>query len=125
MERIFKKRYSDSIFPVYSMAESSYSYVNMSFDFLRDRREYLSKVIKLRNNELAYQFWTYTNWRGHRHQFKIDRGIDRFVYLQHKGIIAGSFDYYIYFHRKKLPIEYSDFMQNIKEEKVMMADSFK
>ncbi|WP_400263063.1 hypothetical protein ACFX5U_08340 [Sphingobacterium sp. SG20118] len=124
MERIFKKRYSDLIFPPYSMAESLYSSSN-SFDFLRDRREYLSKVIKLRNKELAYQFWTYTGWRGQDFEYKIDRGIDRFVYLPGKGIIGGSFDFYFYYHRKKLPIEYKDFMQNIKEEKVMIADIYK
>ena len=124
MEKIFKKRYPNFIFPPYSMAESPYSYSN-SFDFIRDRREYLSKVIKLQNNELAYQFWTYTGWRGQDFEYKIDRGIDRFIYLPGKGIIGGSFDFYFYFHRKKLPIEYADFMQNIKEEKVMIADNYK
>lgn len=124
MEQIFKKRYSGFIFPPYSIGESPYSYSSGGFDFLRDRREYLSKVINLRNNERAYQFWTYTNWHEHRHEFEIDRGIDRFVYLPRKGIIGGSFDFYFYFHRKKLPIEYAEFMQNIKEEKVMIATDY-
>ncbi|MEN5233942.1 hypothetical protein [Sphingobacterium faecium] len=80
-------------------------------------------MIRERNDELAYQFWTYTNWHEHRHKF--DRGIDRFVYHPSKGIIGGSFDFYFYFHRKKLPIGYADFMQNIKEEKIMIADNYK
>jgi hypothetical protein len=125
MEQIFKKRYRGSIFPPYSIGESPYSYSSGGFDFLRDRREYLSKVINLRSDERAYQFWTYTNWHEHRHEFEIDRGIDRFVYLPGQGIIGGSFDFYFYFHRKKLPIGYADFMQNIKEEKVMIADNYK
>ncbi|MEN5436510.1 hypothetical protein ABE545_22965 [Sphingobacterium faecium] len=123
MEHIFKKRYPKDTFPLYTIGESPYSY--SSFDYLRDRKEYLAKVIKLSNDNLAYQFWTYTNWHKHRHEFEFDRGIDRFVYLPGKGIIGGSFDFYFYFHRKKLPIQYSDFVQNIKDEKVMMADQFK
>jgi len=122
MEPIFKKRYPQSIFPVYTIGDTPYSY--SSFDFLRERKEYLSKVIKLKNNDLAYQFWTYTNWHAHAHEYEIDRGIDRFVYLPGKGIIGGSFDFYFYFHRKKLPIKYADFMNNIKEEKVMIADIY-
>lgn len=125
METIFKKRYPGFIFPPYSIGETPYSYRNASFNFLRDRKEYLSKVIKLKNNDLAYQFWTYTNWHQHDDEYEIDRGIDRFVYLPGKGIIGGSFDFYFYFHRKKLPIKYADFMNNIKEEKVMIADIFK
>ncbi|WP_223583020.1 hypothetical protein [Sphingobacterium sp. GVS05A] len=87
--------------------------------------EYLFVKKKLKDNNLAYQFWTYTNWHAHAHEYEFDRGIDRFVYLPGKGIIGGSFDFYFYFHRKKLPIKYVDFMNNIKEEKVMIADIFK
>ena len=122
-EKSFKKSYPKKIFPLYEMAESRYG--KDGFDRIRDRREYLSKTIKLKDDSHAYQFWTFTDWHEHRHQFEVDRGIDRFVYLPGKGIIGGSFDFYFYFHRKKLPIEYADFMQNIKEEKVMIADNYK
>lgn len=99
--------------------------LNVLFDFLRGKRKYLLEVIRVRNEELAYQFWTYTDWYGQDPEFKINRGSDRFVYLPGKGIIGCSFDFYFYFHRKKLSIEYIDFMQNIKEEKVMIADRYK
>jgi len=120
MEQIFKKRYPQSKFPVYTIGDTPYDY--NSFDFLRDRKEYLSKVIKLKNNDIAYQFWTYTDWHEHDDIYEIDRGIDRFVYLPGRGIVGGSFDFYFYFNKKKLPIKYTDFMNNIKEEKVMLAE---
>ena len=122
-EKRFKKSYPKQLFPLYEMAESRYG--KGAFDRIRDRREYLSKTIKLKDSSLAYQFWTFTDWHVHFHDFEIDRGIDRFVYLPGKGIIGGSFDFYFYFNRKKLPIENADFMQNIKEEKVMIADNYK
>jgi hypothetical protein len=79
----------------------------------------------LKNNSDGYQFWTFIDWTAPDSSYYIERGIDRFVYLQGKGIIGGSFDFYFYFNRKKLPIKYTDFLNNIKEEKVMIADNFK
>ncbi|WP_223583031.1 hypothetical protein [Sphingobacterium sp. GVS05A] len=122
MEKIYKDRYPYSDFPLFGIGESPYRL--QSFDRLRDRREYLSKKIHLKNNDTAFQFWTFTNWYEHPQNYETERGIDRFVYLPGKGIIGGSFDFYFYFHRKKLPIKYVDFMNNIKEEKVMISDIY-
>ena len=124
METIFKKRYAGTNFPPYTIGDTPYSY-SSAIDYLRDRKEYLSKTIKFQNNEIGYQFWTYTNWHAHDHELEVDRGIDRFVYVPGKGIVGGSFDFYFYFHRKKLPIKYSGFLNNVKEEKVMIAPEFK
>ncbi len=123
MEAIFKKRYPHEEFPAYTIGNTPYDYP--TFDYLRDRREYLSKVIKFKNGAMGYQFWTYTDWHTHDHELEVDRGIDRFVYVPGNGIVGGSFDFYFYFYRKKLPIKYSDFLNNVKEEKVMIAPEFK
>ena len=120
MEKIYKDRYPYSNFPLYNMGESPHRL--FPFERLRDRREYLSKKIHFKNSVIAFQFWTFTDWYEHPHSYELERGIDRFVYLPEKGIIGGSFDFYFYFHRKKLPIKYADFMNNIKEEKVMIAE---
>lgn len=117
-EKIFKSAYPDSPFPLFRMGEDPLSFL----EWARDRREYLSKKLVLKDSLTAYQFWTYVDWTEHDYKYDIERGIDRFVYLPSKGIIGGSFDFYFYLNRKKLPIKYSDFIQNIKEEKVMIAD---
>jgi hypothetical protein len=119
---IFKKSNPNAKFPLYTIGEDN---TYTSFDRTRDRREYLSRILQLPKGTTAYQFWTYSDWFGQSFNYIYDRGIDRFVYHPSKGIIGGSFDFYFYFHRKKLPIEYADFMQNIKEEKVMIADDNK
>lgn len=120
-EKVFKEAYPQLDFPLYRIGEDPFSFM----DWTRDRREYFSTKLILNKNINCYQFWTYIDWTKHSLQFDFERGIDRFVYLPGKGIIGGSFDFYFYFHRKKLSIEYKDFLQNIKEEKVMIADSYK
>lgn len=124
IEAIFKKRYPGTNYPPYTIGDTPYSY-GSAINYLRDRREYLSKVVKFKNGTTGYQFWTYTNWHTHDHELEVDRGIDRFIYVPGKGIVGGSFDFYFYFHRKKLPIKYSGFLNNVKEEKVMIAPEFK
>jgi len=124
METIFKKRYPGTNYPPYTIGDTPYSY-SSAIDYLRDRKEFLSKTIKFQNGEIGYQFWTYTNWHTHDHELEVDRGIDRYVYVPGKGIVGGSFDFYFYFYRKKLPIKFSDFLNNVKEEKVMIAPEFK
>ncbi|WP_333578060.1 hypothetical protein [Sphingobacterium sp.] len=120
-EKIFKSTYPNYEFPIFRIGEGTHSFL----DWATDRREYLSKTLKLKNNSDGYQFWTYMDWTVPDSSYDIERGIDRFVYLPDKGIIGGSFDFYFYFNRKKLPIKYTDFLNNIKEEKVMIADDFK
>ncbi|MDM1295907.1 hypothetical protein HX021_16575 [Sphingobacterium sp. N143] len=119
-EKIYKSVYPNDIFPLYTMGESDKL---VTFQRSRDRREYLSKIFKI-GESTAYQFWTYSDWQKDYRFYEVDRGIDRFVYLPGKGIVGGSFDFYFYFNRKKLPIKYADFMNNIKEERVMMAENY-
>ncbi|WP_293947040.1 MULTISPECIES: hypothetical protein [unclassified Sphingobacterium] len=120
-EKIYKSVYPNEIFPLFTMGESDKL---ITFQRSRDRREYLSKIFKI-GKDTAYQFWTYSDWQKDDRFYEVDRGIDRFVFIPDKGIAGGSFDFYFYFNRKKLPIKYSDLMDNIKEEKVMIADTFK
>lgn len=82
-------------------------------EFLEFKRHiYLSKIEEI-NNEKAYHFWTLDDWKrgvawgkGGDYSGYIDlpltsvehynyhRGIDRFVYIKEKGIVAGSYDFY-------------------------------
>ncbi len=117
-EKIFKGAYPGLQFPLYRIGEDPLSFL----DWSRDRREYLSKKITLAHHTAGYQFWTYIDWTQYEYKYDFERGIDRFVYAPGKGIIGGSFDFYFYYHRKKLPIKYSDFLNNIKEEKVMIIE---
>lgn len=117
-EKIFKGAYPSLQFPLYRIGEDPLSFL----DWSRDRREYLSKKITLAQHATGYQFWTYVDWTQHEYNYDFERGIDRFVYAPDKGIIGGSFDFYFYYHRKKLPIKYTDFLNNIKEEKVMITE---
>lgn len=118
---IFKATYPRLDFPLNRIGEDPLSFM----DWTRDRREYFSKKLSLGGDIKGYQFWTYIDWTKHSFQFDFERGIDRFVYLPMKGIVGGSFDFYFYFHRKELPIKYTDFINNIKEEKVIIADIYK
>lgn len=91
------------------------------FDRLRDRKEFLSRKYLIKGAE-AYQFWTYTDWHEDYRSYEYNRGIDRFVYIPGKGIIGGSYDFYFFKHRKELNLTISKFIENMLEEKVMIAD---
>lgn len=95
-------------------------------------REYLSRELEV-NGEKAYQFWTFTDWRG-QDNAKLHRGIDRFIYMPGRGIVAGSYDFHFLFvqnwifeekgrdRHTKTPDE---LWQNVLEEKVMLAEELK
>lgn len=117
-ERLHKEIYPSTVFPLYTLRSPVYS---STFDRLRDRREYLSAVIDL-NGTKAYRFWTYTDWHTQTFDYEVDRGIDRFIYVPGKGIVGGSFDFYFYFHRRKIGFTIADFIENIKKEKIMLAE---
>ncbi|WP_143054017.1 hypothetical protein [Parapedobacter koreensis] len=93
---------------------------------MRDRellqREYLSKSLDI-NGEKAYQFWTFTDWNV-SDGWNVHRGIDRFIYIPNRGIVAGSYDFYFRF---KNPRDYSEeeWRQDILKEKVMLAEELK
>lgn len=119
-------RHYSSRFPLDSYHDP-FSY----FDCLRDRREYLSNTF-LHKGILCYQFWTYTDWSSPTYRalessvhYVVERGIDRFVYCEQKGIIGGSFDFYFFAHRTEIGLDMERFKSNIYEEKVMIAEELK
>ncbi|HLW50206.1 MAG TPA: hypothetical protein VKZ78_04480, partial [Sphingobacteriaceae bacterium] len=95
------------------------------------RREYLSRILEI-NGEMAYQFWSFTDWNV-SDGFNYHRGADRFIYLPGKGIIGGSYDFYFYFRAKldftprsaRYTISMDEWFQNILDEKVMLAEELK
>ncbi|WP_313261985.1 hypothetical protein [Sphingobacterium sp.] len=90
------------------------------FDRIRDRKEFLSKNLKIGNYD-AYQFWTYTDW-PEKHLPNIERGIDRFIFIPNLGIVGGSFDFYFAYHSNEIGLNWSKFLTNIYEEKVMTVE---
>ncbi|EFK56032.1 hypothetical protein ACFU8T_04665 [Sphingobacterium spiritivorum] len=121
-ELIFESTYPKTYFPIYTLPNERHT---ATLDRLRDRREYLSKKWKLKDGSIAFQFWTYTDWHEPDFYYEYERGIDRFVYIPDKGIVGGSFDFYFYYHRQKLGMTTLDFKNNIRKEKVMLAEEYK
>lgn len=96
------------------------------------QHEYLSRVFDI-NGEKAYQFWSFTDWRG-QDNLKLHRGIDRFIYMPDKGIVAGSYDFWFLYVNswsfiKKGRVRHNktkeELWQNVLEEKVMLAEELK
>ncbi|MDO5104621.1 hypothetical protein [Capnocytophaga sp.] len=68
---------------------------------------YLSSIEEVKNEKI-YRFWTFDDWHkgeiilcGHTHKnemktedYNYHRGIDRFAYIEGKGIVGGSYDFY-------------------------------
>ncbi|CEN34388.1 conserved exported hypothetical protein [Capnocytophaga cynodegmi] len=66
---------------------------------------YLSQI-EQKDNEKIYYFWTFDDWRKENHytsnrkirkeigNYSYHRGIDRFAYIEGKGIVGGSYDFY-------------------------------
>ena len=120
-ELIFESTYTKTDFPIYTLPNETYV---ATLDRLRDRREYLSKKWELKDGNSAFQFWTYTDWHEPDFYYEYERGIDRFIYVPDRGIVGGSFDFYFYYHRQKLGMTTLDFKNNIREEKVMLAEQY-
>ena len=53
---------------------------------------YLSGTEK-RGKDTVYLFWTFTAWDNRSGLEAYHRGIDRFAYIEGKGIVAGSYDF--------------------------------
>lgn len=122
---IYKNFYPRDIFPL-DGANETYS---GGFDKIRDRKEFLSKIFLIKGYK-AYQFWTLMDWSGpiarslHGYEyFRVERGIDRFVYIPHLGIVGGSFDFYFWRNRKLIGLNALKLKANINEERVMLAQS--
>lgn len=94
-------------------------------------RMYLSDTLKIQG-ERAFKFWTFTDWNV-SDGMNVQRGIDRFIYLPGKGIVGGSYDFYFDFRAKldftpmenRYTISRDQWMQNILDEKVMLAEELK
>ncbi len=120
-EQEYKRSYPKDHFPMIPGA------LSINFEPLRMKREFLSRKFTIKN-EQAYQFWTFYDWST-RDGYETERGIDRFVYIPGKGIVGGSYDFYF---KSPLPKEYpahprrnitmSQFIENIYEERVMLAE---
>ncbi|MFD2599486.1 hypothetical protein ACFSQ3_11030 [Sphingobacterium corticis] len=97
-------------------------------------KEFLSKTGKI-GDKKAYHFWcaAATNIAD---AYDISRGVERFMYVEGLGIIAGSYDFYF----RKLPhalaeslenvpkpnnLTDEEWMENVMEEKVMLAEELK
>src|SRR5690606_5200520 len=96
------------------------------------QREYLSRKLEI-HGEVAYQFWTFTDWRG-QDNLRLHRGVDRFIYIPGKGIVGGSYDFwFLYFdtwnnppiERKRNNKTKEELWRNVLEEKVMLAEELK
>ena len=53
---------------------------------------YLSGTEK-RGKDTVYLFWTFTAWNNRSGLEAYHRGIERFAYIEGKGIVAGSYDF--------------------------------
>lgn len=87
-------------------------------------RNYLSKEYNVKGNK-AYQFWTFDGWWV-QDGYNEHRGIDRFLYIQGKGIVGGSYDFYFRFRPKTSSEKYftisnNALWNNIINEKIMVA----
>ncbi|MDO5609131.1 MAG: hypothetical protein Q4G08_11820, partial [Capnocytophaga sp.] len=56
---------------------------------------YLSAIETI-NNMKVYRFWTFDDWHD-EYGYNYHRGIDRFAYVEGKGIVGGSYDFYFDF----------------------------
>lgn len=78
------------------------TYIESKFRFI-----YLSKIEE-NGKEKIYRFWTFDDWQKPYNESKnpesynYHRGIDRFAYIEKKGIVGGSYDFYF----KKTPQNY-------------------
>lgn len=53
---------------------------------------YLSSVEEIKGEKI-YRFWTFEDWSDEK-GINSHRGIDRFAYIEGKGIVGGSYDFY-------------------------------
>jgi len=143
MEKIYKKDFPEQPYIMteyfYNQTVSSMVPYGTNEQYMR---MYLSDIFTI-GKEKAYKFWTYAPWNivdG----WNYPRGIDRFIYIPGKGIVAGSFDFYFesyrqperlstfnlktrsYDYTKKLSsISNTQWIDNILNEKIAIAEELK
>ncbi|MGJ1389930.1 hypothetical protein ACR78F_06110 [Sphingobacterium spiritivorum] len=118
MQNVYKNFYNDTDLPIGPRSNPKHL-INNNIE-----RFYLSKKSHIKGRD-AYQFWTFQPWNEISDNINWEQGIDRFIYIPDKGIVGGSFDFYFYYHRQKLGMTTLDFKNNIREEKVMLAEQYK
>ncbi|MGJ1317553.1 hypothetical protein ACR776_03210 [Sphingobacterium spiritivorum] len=118
MQKIYETYYKETDLPIGPNANPKHLYNNGI------ERFYLSKKFRIKEKD-AYQFWTFQLWNEISHGESWEQGIDRFIYIPDIGIVGGSFDFYFYYHRQKFGMTTLDFKNNIKQEKVMLAEELK
>lgn len=122
MKDIYEKEYKGGELPVVpDVYPRKYDNNNLE-------RFYLSSKVNFQNDEVGYQFWTFTPWGRVMDDHEWERGIDRFIFVPGKGIVGGSYDFYF---KDPLPKEHSsvvrrainmlEFKKNILDERVMLA----
>lgn len=70
-----------------SPMEDKESFLDRCFESI-----YLSGTEK-RGKDTVYLFWTFTAWNNRSGLEAYHRGIERFAYIEGKGIVAGSYDF--------------------------------
>lgn len=78
-----------------------------------------------KDKDTAYLFWTFTDWHK-ASGLNAHRGIDRFAYIEGKGIVAGSYDFY--FDNTPNPYIYDIYTINMRIQigrKLMWAEELK
>ncbi|MDO5104490.1 hypothetical protein [Capnocytophaga sp.] len=94
-----KKAYLSQISDKFPMEGYADEYSSIKKEF---RAIYLSRI-EQKNNEKVYRFWTFDNFKEERkyydeviqnNSYNYHRGIDRFAYIEGKGIVGGSYDFY-------------------------------
>lgn len=86
VKKAYKSLYNTTDFPMEYAYGSSVTYISDELKAI-----YLSEIEQ--DNEKIYHFWTFDDWHIAR-GYNYHRGIDRFVYVKEKGIVAGSYDFY-------------------------------
>ncbi|MEJ5056064.1 hypothetical protein [Sphingobacterium sp. MYb382] len=97
----------------------------------RFERFYLSKKLTIQGMN-AYKFWSFKAWNSEIDDLDWDRGVDRFIYIPGKGIVAASLDFYFkdplpkaYPRLPRRAIDNQTFKNNVISEKVMLAEELK
>ena len=131
MKTIFERNFPDVDYIMTSKFSKNFPNFMLPAEGDACIRMYLSQILTIKNQQ-AYQFWTYAPWDVSDGP-NIQRGIDRFIYVPKKGIIAGSYDFYFDFHnpwktqhrQKQHKLSNEQWINNILNEKVMIAEEWK
>ncbi|PVH26285.1 hypothetical protein [Sphingobacterium corticibacter] len=87
-------------------------------------KDYLSDKVKF-SDAVGYKFWT-TAFNNSNHNLDFSRGVERFIYIPERGIVAGSYDFFfnplMEDGNKNGESGNEIMLRNVLEEKVSVAD---